>query len=182
MLKIGSFQAHDRQGISRRAFVQAGMALPLVWSLTNETASAGNQGSAKARSVLLIWLGGGPSHLDLFDPKPSAPAEYRGPFSTIDTRLPGVRFTELLPRLAARSDRFSLVRTNVNFDGDHLVAGSMALTVARVATGNYPPNFGSIVARHRQHLGLPSFVSEARGRIGDGRGSNPDGLRTKRPI
>ena len=60
--------------------------------------------AAKAKSILLIWLGGGPSHLDLFDPKPKAPAEYRGPFATIATRTPGVRYTELLPRLAARSD------------------------------------------------------------------------------
>jgi hypothetical protein len=63
---------------------------------------------SKAKSILLIWLGGGPSHLDLFDPKPNAPAEYRGPFSTIATQTPGVRFTELLPRLAARSNKFAV--------------------------------------------------------------------------
>ena len=56
-----------------------------------------------------VWLGGGPSHLDLFDPKPKAPVEYRGPFSTIATRTPGVRFTELLPKLAARSNKYSLI-------------------------------------------------------------------------
>ena len=85
----------------------------------------------KAKSILLVWLGGGPSHLDLFDPKPNAPVEYRGPFSTIATRTPGVRFTELLPKLAARSHKFSLIRSNVNFHDGHREAGSIALTGAR---------------------------------------------------
>src|SRR5438874_2315358 len=86
-------------------------------------------------------LGDGPGHLDLFDPKPRAPAEYRGPFATIATRTPGVRFTELLPRLAARSDRFALVRSNVNFHAGHREAGSIGLTGTSqfVASGLYPP-------------------------------------------
>ena len=124
----------------------------------------------KAKSILLVWLGGGPSHLDLFDPKPKAPAEYRGPFATIATRTPGVRFTELLPRLAARSDKYSLIRSNVNFHDGHREAGSIALTGASAATKVYPPNFGSIVARQRGHDALPRFISLARGPIGDGVG------------
>jgi hypothetical protein len=115
----------------------------------------------------------------LFDPKPRAPVEYRGPLSTIATRTPGSRFTELLPRLAARSDRFSLIRTNVNFNGGHRPAGSIGLTgdVASDAgedaggkPGHYPPNFGSILARHRGIQQLPGFISLARGPIGDGVG------------
>jgi hypothetical protein len=136
----------------------------------SQRAGGGNEATPKARSILLLWLGGGPSHLDTFDPKPKAPLEYRGPFATIATRIPGVRFTELFPRLAARSDRFSLIRTNVNFDADHLVAGSIALTGAGGAGRSYPPNFGSIVARHHRTGSLPSFISLARGPIGDGRG------------
>src|SRR5262249_24921558 len=123
-----------------------------------------------AKSILLVWLGGGPSHLDLFDPKPSAPVEYRGPFSTIATRISGVRFTELVPKLAARSDRYSLIRTNVNFDGDHLIAGSIALTGGVASARGYAPNFGSIVARRHRGGALPPFVSLARGPVGDGRG------------
>jgi hypothetical protein len=118
----------------------------------------------------LVWLGGGPSHLDTFDPKPKAPVEYRGPFAAISTRTAGVRFSELLPRLAARSDRFSLVRTNINYDGDHLIAGSIALTGAKAASQSYPPSFGSVVARERSRKGLPGFFSLARGPVGDGRG------------
>src|SRR5262249_7126796 len=115
----------------------------------------------------------------LFDPKPRAPVEYRGPFSTISTRTPGLRFTELLPRLAARSDHFSLVRTNTNFSGGHRPAGSIGLTGdlasdggedAGGKPGRYPPNFGSILGRHRGADRLPAFISLARGPVGDGVG------------
>ena len=77
---------------------------------------------------MLLWLWGAPSHLDTFDPKPNAPAEYRGPFGTIATRNPGIRFTELFPRMAARSHRFTLIRSNKNFHSDHLEGGTIALT------------------------------------------------------
>src|SRR5438105_1566998 len=121
MLEIGSFQTRDCQASHRRAFLRASLALPLLWPFSRWAAGKPVGGATSAKSILLIWLGGGPSHLDLFDPKPSAPVEYRGPFSTIATRISGVRFTELVPKLAERSDRFSLIRTNVNFDGDHLI-------------------------------------------------------------
>jgi hypothetical protein len=121
------------------------------------------EGGRKARSVLLLWLWGGPSHLDTFDPKPNAPSGYRGPFGTTATRTPGVRFTDLLPRLAARSDRFSLVRSHKNFHGGHLEAGTLALTgAAEDGTGVWP-NFGSVVARHRGTRALPPFVAVGRG-------------------
>src|SRR6516162_690623 len=118
MISIGSFSSRTCQGLSRRAFLRFGAAAPFALGVPGlARASALATGQGPARSVLLVWLGGGPSHLDLFDPKPKAPAEYRGPFSTIGTKLPGVRFTELVPRLAARNDQFALIRTNVNFDG-----------------------------------------------------------------
>ncbi len=124
---------------------------------------------AKARSIVLVWLWGGPSQLDTFDPKPHAPAAYRGPFSTIATRTPGVRFCELLPSLAERSHRFSLVRTNRNLSADHLVGGSIALCGGPARPVQYPPNFGSIVARHRGDAPLPPFISMSRGPVADGR-------------
>jgi hypothetical protein len=179
MLSVGDFPARDCQGVSRRAFVRAAFALPFVGGLAGPLGGKEPPSAPKAKSVLLVWLGGGPSHLDLFDPKPRAPVEYRGPFSTIATRLPGVRFTELLPKLAARSDRFSLVRSNVNFNGGHRPAGSIALT-GTVASdggedaggkpGHYPPHFGAILARHRGGGKVPGFISLARGAVGDGVG------------
>jgi len=169
MLSVGTFTSRDCQGVSRRAFVRAACATPFAWPLSGATAKAA-EAAPKARSVLLVWLGGGPSHVDLFDPKPKAPLEYRGPFATIATATPSIRFTELLPKLAARSDRFSLIRSNVNFDGGHRPAGSIALCGAVAGPAGYPPNFGSIVGRQRASAALPGFISMARGPIGDGDG------------
>jgi hypothetical protein len=168
MIDVGSFRERTCQGVSRRTFVRASLAAPFALAAGQGRLPAAE--APKARSILLVWLGGGPSHLDLFDPKPKAPAEYRGPFTTIATRTPGVRFTELLPKLAARSNQFSLIRSNVNFHDGHREAGSIALTGTSAASAVYPPNFGSIVARQSSHEGLPRFISLARGPVGDGVG------------
>jgi hypothetical protein len=168
-VEVGSFRSRTCQGLSRRAFLSAGVTAPFALAARARASSKGAD-VGKARSILLVWLGGGPSHLDLFDPKPKAPVEYRGPFSTIATRTPGVRFSELLPKLAARSQKFSLVRSNVNFHDGHREAGSIALTGAGAATAVYPPNFGSVIARQSGHDALPRFISLARGPIGDGVG------------
>lgn len=177
MFDLGQFKTRDCQGLSRRSFVRIGAGIPLAGGVLSAPSLAA--AAPKAKSVLLVWLVGGPSHLDLFDPKPNAPAEYRGPFSAIATRTPGMQFTELLPRLAARSDRFSVVRTNVNYHGGHRPAGSIAWTCSRPSDGgedangkpgSYPPHLGSIVSRNRGVSQLPSFISLARGPVGDGVG------------
>ncbi|MSR60582.1 MAG: DUF1501 domain-containing protein [Planctomycetaceae bacterium] len=179
MFGIGNYSARDCQGVTRRSFLQIGAGLPFAAGLLGGPQSARGAEGPKARSVMLIWLMGGPSHLDLFDPKPNAPAEYRGPFAAIPTRTIGMAFSELLPRLAARSDRFSVVRTNINYDGGHRPAGSIAWTCGKAGDGGesgngkpsgYPPHVGSIVARSRGQGELPGFISLARGPVGDGVG------------
>ena len=100
MLEIGAFRAHLHGQVSRRAFLAAGASLPLMFS-ANPKVSVAAENRRKARSVILLWLWGGPSQLDTFDPKPNAPADIRGPLSTIPTRTTGVRFSELFPRIAA---------------------------------------------------------------------------------
>lgn len=159
MLEVGGFRARVCEGLTRRSFLRAGLVAPFALGMN---ASAPASETARAKSVLLIWLWGAPSHLDTFDPKPTAPTEYRGPFATIPTRTPGVRFSELLPRLASRSDQFTLIRSNKNWNGEHLLGGTMALTGAGEAQG-VAPNFGSIVARQRRSGDLPPFVSIGRG-------------------
>jgi len=163
--------------ISRRSLLKLGTALPFAGLLGPQTLVAADK--AKARSVLFINLIGAPSHMDLFDPKPNAPSEYRGPFNVIQTKTPGVHFSELLPKCAAISDKYTVVRTNVNHSGDHLIAMSTMMSGYQPTdggeTGNgtpsgYQPNFGSIVSRVIRRPGLPSFVSLAKGPIGDGRG------------
>jgi len=159
MLEIGGFRARLCQGVGRRAFLRAGALAPLALSLPGRAAAP----AARAKSVLLVWLWGAPSHLDTCDPKPNAPADYRGPFAAIPTRTPGVRFTELLPRLAARSDRFALVRSHRNFHSGHLEAGTIGLTGAPLEAAGLAPNFGSIAARQRGPGTLPPFIAVGRG-------------------
>lgn len=125
------------------------------------------QEAARARSVILIWLWGAPSHLDTFDPKPHAAAEYRGPFTPIATRTPGIDFTELFPQLAQHSDKLSVIRSMKTFDSGHPGAGTWGLTGAAENPEPVQPNFGSIVCKHTlRHRGpgeLPPFFYVGRG-------------------
>jgi hypothetical protein len=97
-------------GVTRRELLQAGGVSLLGLSL-GELAEATPAGRAPARHVILLFLYGGVSQLDTFDPKPHAPEDIRGPFGTVATRLPGVRLGEHLPRLASVLDRVALVRS-----------------------------------------------------------------------
>src|SRR3954464_1528685 len=106
MFLIGRQTARTCQTLSRRAFVQVGASSVLGLSLADllkQRANGGLPGTPKP--VGLLWLWGGPSQLDTWDPKPNAPLEYRGPFGTIPTRIPGVRFYELFPKIAGLTDR-----------------------------------------------------------------------------
>ncbi|MCE9565149.1 MAG: DUF1501 domain-containing protein [Planctomycetes bacterium] len=161
MFEVGSFRSSLHGGMSRRSFLSAAASAPLAFGLGGRTAAVPLE--TKAKSVIVLWLWGAPSHIDTFDPKPNAAAEIRGPFGTIQTKTTGVRFTELFPKTAARSDRFALIRSMVNFDGDHLKAGSIGLTGMLEGKDAEVPNFGSIVARHRGAKDLPSFMALGRG-------------------
>lgn len=163
MVDIGRFEARTCSGIGRRSFLKLGATLPML------PAVAGASPVARAKSVLFVFLWGAPSHLDTCDPKPDAPLEYRGPFGVIGTRTPGVHFTELLPQLARRSDRFTLVRSHVTTAPGHPDAGTVALTGFEEAPLPVQPNFGAIVAKHVGHGRgpLPPFFSIASGTLMD---------------
>ena len=162
MLNIGSFRTQTCGGLSRRSFLQLAGSVPLAMGLGG-TAFAS---APRAKSVLFVFLWGAPSHLDTCDPKPDAPAEYRGPFSVIPTRTPGVHFTELLPRIASRSDRFSLIRTHATTAPGHPDGGTVALTGFPELPVPVQPNFGSIVAKARGNQGaLPPFFSITSGML-----------------
>lgn len=107
-------------GISRRGFLSAGslalggLSLPGLLRAEDETGS-----SSSDRSVVMIYLPGGPTQHETFDPKPDAPVEIRGSYQPISTQVPGVQFCELLPRLAASAKRFSIVRSLVGMKNRH---------------------------------------------------------------
>ena len=166
MLQLGSFRTRECHGFSRRAFLSAGASTAAICGglpLQNALASAKG-----AKSVILLWLWGGPSHLDTFDPKPNAPAEIRGPFSPIQTKTTGLQFGELFPKLAKRSNLFSIVRSNTNYTSTHEIAGSIALTGGKGKKGDndYAPTFGSVVQRVRGSRGkLPPFIAVTQGAL-----------------
>jgi hypothetical protein len=168
MFDIGSFRARTCGTTGRRSFLRLAGSVPLALGLSPLAAMSVEPRRPRAKSVIFVFLWGAPSHLDTCDPKPDAPSEYRGPFSSIATRTPGLFFTELLPRIAQRSDRFSIIRSHATTEPGHPDAGTAALTGFKELPGPVQPNFGSIVAKHRsQHGGLPAFISLARGVVMD---------------
>ena len=163
MFDVGSFRAATCRGAGRRAFLQMASAIP-AGVLGGLPVMAALNRPVQAKSVIFVWLWGAPSHIDTFDPKPDAPSQYRGPFAPIATRQPGVFFSELLPRLASRSDRFSLVRSHVTSQPGHPDAGTVGLTGFLERPVPVHPNFGAIVGKRRGHDGqLPPFVMVGRG-------------------
>ncbi len=158
---------------SRRDVLRAGASGALGLSLgnliANRAARAAGSASPPARAVIVLWLWGGPSHLDTFDMKPEAPVEYRGPFEAIATSVPGLHVCELLPGLARRADRFAVLRALHHESNDHGVAGTIALTGSiagavglggAINTQAQRPSTGAIVGRlrPREPGALPPYV------------------------
>src|SRR5438105_4422866 len=131
MLLVGRHRTRTCQGVTRRALLQVGASTVLGLSLAEllRSRAGGRAESAGAvRSVMLLWLWGGPAQLDTWDPKPAAPLEFRGPFGSIPTRIPGVRFCELFPQVAGLAHRLAVLRSLRTGSNDHGVAGTIGLT------------------------------------------------------
>ena len=117
---------------------------------------------ARARSVILLWMAGGFTHHESFDPKPDAPEEIRGSLATIQTGLAGVRFAEVVPELARLTHHFALVRTFGPGNDDHFLAQAMALSGRTVTPAQITsePNVGAIVSKlHGPRAGFPGYIA-----------------------
>jgi hypothetical protein len=124
--------------------------------------------AGSARSVIFLWLWGGPSQLDTWDPKPGAPLEYRGPYSAIATRQNGIRICELFPKMAQVLDRCAIIRSMHCTSNDHGVAGTIGLTGSsagavdlggKMQGGGARPTVGAVVAKAKGFRGtLPPFM------------------------
>jgi len=156
-------------GVSRRSFLQLGVAgvasVGLADVLRAKAQSAEAGAAPKDTAVILLWLDGGPSHLDTYDMKPDAPVEFRGIWRPIKTNVPGVEFTELFPLQAKIADKFSIIRSLYHNDGDHFGGAHRMLTGRAGANGaNTPgkaPGFGAIAAKvcgARKH-GMPPYIA-----------------------
>jgi len=144
------------------------MGFGLVDLLRVRGARAADESSTpRARSCILIWLDGGPSHLDTFDLKPDAPAEVRGPFRPIDTNVAGVQVSELLPRTAQLMDKIALVRSLTSPLGEHNFGTHYLLTGYRPSPVVEYPAFGSVLAHCRGDQGvLPRNIAVPNFRVG----------------
>ncbi len=196
---------------SRRWFLQtgltgmAGLTLPALLRQRAEASKAGKPKDKK--NVILFWLSGGPSHIDMWDPKPDAPSEIRGPFDSIPTRLPGVRVGEHLPLTAKLIDKLTILRGVDCSASNHtpitMQAGNpLARRTNDGKDGGGYPSMGSIAAKFRgpNAPGMPPFVGLAnswtsdvwesghmgsayapvKGKELDGRLAMPEGLTTNR--
>ena len=143
----------SRRSLSRRRFLKVGsMGLAGGLSLAQRSqVQAGQAKKTNQQSVVMIYLPGGPTQFETFDPKPNAPSEIRGSFSPIQTKVPGTQYCELLPRLSAIADKFSIVRTLVGMENRHesfqcYTGRAGGRTEDGEPAGGWP-SFGSIVSQ-----------------------------------
>lgn len=154
-------------GTSRRHFVRLGalsvlgLTLPDLLRLEAADASTAAKSTARAKNVLLIYLGGGLTHHDTLDPKPDAPLEIRGKYGVIPTGLPGIRFSDKMQALAKCTDLFSLCRSQVTGSDHHETAAQWMLTGNYgVSQGGDYPSIGSIVTHELAAQNtLPPYVA-----------------------
>ncbi len=151
---------HFCDGITRRDFVRAGALGSLGFATALRQAHAGDAKPARATNAIFVYLGGGPSHIDTFDPKPDAPAEIRGEFKPIATNVNGVQICEHLPKLAKLADTYAIVR-----GVSHTLAGH-ELGTEYLNAGNRPipsltyPGLGAVVSKEvAGDKELPHFVA-----------------------
>lgn len=157
---------HSRRSMLKASLAGlAGLTLPALRKLQAETAGSPSA-VPRNKSVILIWMTGGPSHIDTWDVKPGMPREIRGPFKDIPTKLPGVHICEYLPKQAAMLDRFTLIRS-VDCRGSNHEPNMVMQTANRAAEPRTNPKavqypaIGSLVAKLRgaNHPGMPPYVA-----------------------
>ncbi len=169
-----NFNALDREGlalISRRNLLKAslaGVAGLSVPGLLRQQAQAAVDGkpSKAGKSLILLWMAGGPSHIDTWDPKPDRPPENRGPFGVTKTGVPGVIICEHLPKMAAMMDQFTLIRSvdcrESNHEPNRVMQSGNREGEPRVnPKGHLYPAIGSIVAKHHgaNHPSVPAYAT-----------------------
>src|SRR5262245_21137132 len=154
-----------RRNIDRRGFLHAGVlgtaGLSLPALLMHEAAAA--SAAKRDKSVILLWMRGGPSHIDMWDPKPDAPAEFRGEFGTMNTAVAGIQLTDMLPKCAAVMDKWSIIRSLNHGDAGHSTGDQICFTgygPGPAPDENIHPSCGSIIAEQLGKLNpkLPAYV------------------------
>ena len=169
---FSGFHPLEREGLtllSRRNMLKAslaGLAGLSVPELLRRRAASSERNRKDGKSVILLWMTGGPSQIDTWDPKPDRPLENRGPFGTLATKLPGVRICEHLPRMAGMLDRFTLIRSvdarHSNHEPNMVFQTGNTEAAPRInPRGRMYPAIGSIVAKVHgpNHPGMPPYIA-----------------------
>jgi hypothetical protein len=150
--------------LNRRDLLRVGSLTIAASAIPAQLAISGQSptGTGKAKSVIYLWMAGGVTHIDSFDPKPQAPVEIRGTLTDIATSLPGVHFCETIPQLAGIANQLAILRSYSHDSDDHLISQVYTLSGRKVGAGQLfsEPNIGSIVA-HLQgpRGGLPGYIA-----------------------
>jgi hypothetical protein len=163
-----------REAIRRALCGAAGLWLAdnLAFRLWAATPAAKMTG--KAKSVIQIWMWGGPSHLDTFDPKPEAGTEYSGPLKAIETNVAGIRICELMPLLAKQADKYSIIRSLTHGNNGHETASYIVQTGRKAGEREVYPCVGAVVSLFKGYDGgykgqIPPYVvlTEPQGRFSE---------------
>jgi uncharacterized protein (DUF1501 family) len=169
MTKATPDNSQQSGGVSRRDFLRVGGLSVVSLSVAEQAAQARKQAAVSGcRSCIFILMTGGPSQFETFDPKPAAPQEIRGPLHAISTAIPGTQLSECLPQLAARADKFTILRSLCHDAAPIHETGLQLLQTGRLARGDVRhPAYGSVVARFlgprneiAPYVALPRLLSE----------------------
>ena len=149
-------------GVSRRSFLRIGALAGLGGSLDLGTLLQAKSTAKTHKSAIIIYLSGGLSHQDTFDPKPKAPVEIRGEFKSLSTSVPGVAFTEKVPLLARNMDKMALIRSLVGYRDEHSSFHNLTGYPMDQTRREGKPHIGSVTSRmpvSYTHLTLPTICS-----------------------
>ncbi|MEM9368702.1 MAG: DUF1501 domain-containing protein [Planctomycetota bacterium] len=162
------YESHRRHFLQAGVLPVFGLSLPHV-VFPNARAHAATP-PRRAKSCILIWLEGGPSHLESFDPKPDAPSEVRGPLGTIATKLPGVRLSDCMPATASMLDQVAIVRSMTSPLGEHNFGTHYLMTGYKPSPALEYPTYGATLSEVREstgvlppHVAVPSFSDNVTG-------------------
>jgi hypothetical protein len=166
MLDLRMRPSRFGDGVTRRTVLKAGFLGLAGLSLPEflRARAAGGAPGGDDLSVILVWLDGGPPQHETYDPKPDAPVEFRGPLKPMDTKVPGVQISELLPYHARLMDKMSIIRSMHHNNGDHFAAAHWMLTgfLGSNASNLAPqyPSAASIIAKVKgaKRPGMPAYV------------------------
>ena len=161
------------EGTTRRHCLQLGLGALMGGGLVDalrlrgEAADSSSSKPQVAKNCILIWMDGGPTHFETFDPKPDAPAEIRGEFDTINTKVAGVHYSQHMTKLAESLDKYAMIRSIRHNQGNHGAGNHYMMTGAppRIPVGcgafvSFHPSMGSVASHElAKPVGLPSYFS-----------------------